>query len=35
MPETVNKWKPAIDKALREEFIQPIARGKHADLIGV
>ena len=33
MPETVNKWKPAIDKALREEFIQPIVKDKQADLM--
>ena len=33
MPETVNKWKPAIDKALREEYILPMVASKQADLM--
>ncbi len=32
MPETVNKWKPAIDRAMREEFLQPIVGHRKADL---
>jgi len=32
MPETVNKWKPAIDRAMRDEFIAPIVKDKRADL---
>lgn len=32
MPETVNKWKPAIDKAMREEFLNPLVADKKADL---
>ncbi len=32
MPETVNKWKPAIDRAMREEFLNPLVADKKADL---
>jgi cytochrome P450 len=32
MPETVNKWKPAIDRAMREEFLLPLVPDKRADL---
>jgi cytochrome P450 len=32
MPETVNKWKPAIDRAMRKEFLEPIVSDKKADL---
>lgn len=33
MPETVNKWKPAIDRAMREEFLQPMVADKRGDLM--
>jgi cytochrome P450 len=32
MPETVNKWKPALDRIMREEFIAPLVAAKKADL---
>lgn len=32
MPETVNKWKPAIDRAMRKEFLEPIVADRKADL---
>ncbi|MDY0748171.1 cytochrome P450 [Paucibacter sp. R3-3] len=34
MPETVNKWKPALDRIMREEFIAPLVANKKADLAG-
>jgi cytochrome P450 len=33
MPETVNKWRPQIDKVIREEYIQPMLAAKKADLM--
>lgn len=33
MPETVNKWKPAIDRAMRDEFLIPMVPDKRADLM--
>jgi cytochrome P450 len=33
MPETVNKWRPKIDRIMREEFLQPMVAAKQADLM--
>jgi cytochrome P450 len=33
MPETVNKWRPKIDRIMREEFLQPMVSAKRADLM--
>jgi cytochrome P450 len=33
MPETVNKWRPAIDRAMRDEFLIPMVPTKRADLM--
>ena len=33
MPETVNKWRPKIDRIMREEFLQPMVAAKRADLM--
>lgn len=32
MPETVNKWKPAIDRAMRTEYLEPMVVDKKGDL---
>jgi cytochrome P450 len=34
MPETVNKWRPKIDRIMREEFLQPMVAARQADLMG-
>jgi cytochrome P450 len=33
MPETVNKWRPKIDRIMREEFLQPMVAARRADLM--
>ena len=33
MPETVNKWRPEIDRVIREEFLLPIQADKKANLM--
>jgi cytochrome P450 len=33
MPETVNKWRPKIDRIMREEFLQPMVAARQADLM--
>lgn len=33
MPDNVNKWRPKIDRVLREDFIQPMLKNKRADLM--
>lgn len=33
MPDNVNKWRPKIDRVVREDFIQPMLKDKHADLM--
>jgi len=33
MPETVNKWRPKIDRIMREEFLQPLVAKRRADLM--
>jgi cytochrome P450 len=33
MPETVNKWRPAIDRVIREDFLQPLVADKRAELM--
>lgn len=33
MPENVNKWRPKIDRVVREDFIQPMLENKQADLM--
>jgi cytochrome P450 len=32
MPETVNKWRPEIDRIMREQYLQPMVPAKRADL---
>ncbi|AIJ48518.1 MULTISPECIES: cytochrome P450 [Comamonas] len=33
MPENVNKWRPKIDRVVREDFITPLLPNKKADLM--
>ncbi len=33
MPENVNKWRPKIDRVVREDFIMPLVPNKKADLM--
>ncbi len=33
MPETVNKWRPEIDRVIREEFLLPMVADKKANLM--
>jgi cytochrome P450 len=33
MPEVVNRWKPKMDRIVREEYLQPLARQGRADLM--
>ena len=33
MPETVNRWRPEIDRVIREDFLQPMVAQKQADLM--
>lgn len=33
MPDNVNKWRPKIDRVVREDFIQPMLKDKRADLM--
>lgn len=33
MPETVNRWRPRIDRVLREDFLQPMVPDKRAELM--
>jgi cytochrome P450 len=33
MPETVNKWRPKIDRIMREEFLHPMVAARQADLM--
>ena len=33
MPETVNKWRPKIDRIMREEFLQTMVAARQADLM--
>jgi len=33
MPESVNKWRPKIDRIMRDEFLQPMVADKRADLM--
>ncbi|WP_313296083.1 cytochrome P450 [Diaphorobacter sp.] len=35
MPENVNKWRPKIDRVVREDFITPLLPNKKADLMGM
>jgi cytochrome P450 len=34
MPETVNKWRPKIDRIMREDFLKPMIAAHRADLMG-
>lgn len=33
MPDTVNKWRPEIDRVVREDFLQPLVQDKRANLM--
>ena len=33
MPETVNKWRPSIDRVIREDFLLPLVGAKRAELM--
>ncbi|EIK52895.1 cytochrome P450 monooxygenase [Stutzerimonas stutzeri TS44] len=33
MPETVNKWRPEIDRVIREDYLQPMVADKRANLM--
>ncbi len=33
MPENVNKWRPNIERVVREDFLLPIVKNKQADLM--
>jgi cytochrome P450 len=33
MPETVNKWRPKIDRIMREDFLKPMIAARQADLM--
>nr|WP_315189855.1 cytochrome P450 [uncultured Albidiferax sp.] len=33
MPETVNRWRPEIDRVIREDFLEPMVAQKQAELM--
>lgn len=33
MPQTVNKWRPEIDRVIREDFLEPMVQDKKANLM--
>ncbi|ABE36529.1 cytochrome P450 family protein [Paraburkholderia xenovorans LB400] len=33
MPETVNRWRPELDRVIREDFLAPLVPNRHADLM--